>query len=141
MGVRTATILAAFALAGCGAPDPAPVVVEDPLVTLPAVPRRPGAAYFTLETSREGVRLVGVASPKAGRIEIHESGMRPVGSVSIPPGEALAFAPGGRHLMVYDLEPSLRPGARIPLIFTFEGAPAVTTDAEVRGPGDVHSVH
>ena len=138
-----ATAFAASALlAGCGGTqDGAPSVdVAEAVVTLPAAPGRPGAAYFRLESNVEA-RLTTIESSRAGRIEIHEAGMRRVGSVALAPGEPLVFAPGARHAMLFGLDPALRPGDRLPLTFRFAGAPPVTAEAEVRRAGDVHSGH
>lgn len=129
---------------GCGrAPEAPAVTVEDAVVTLPAVPGRPGAAYFTLRTNRDPTRLVAIASPQAGRIELHEtieeggvSRMVPLRDKSFAPGRPLVLAPGGRHAMLFDMDPNLRVGSPITLTFRFEPAPPVTVKAEVRGPGD-----
>ena len=139
----TALILAAAALAGCGggAPEAPRVTVEEVVITLPAVAGRPGAAYFTLETNREGTRLSAIASPAAGRIELHESGMRPVASFAFSPSQPLHFTPGARHAMLFEVDPALRPGGRVAVTFTFDGAPPVTAEAELRAPGDVAMEH
>jgi copper(I)-binding protein len=141
--IGTTAFFAFLALSGCGRGDGGPPLVraEEVVVTLPGVAGRPGAAYFDLETNREGTRLVGIASPAARRIEMHEAGMRPAASFSFSPAEPLRFAPGGRHAMLFDLDPALRPGARITLTFSFDGAPPVITEAEVRAPGDVPMGH
>ena len=139
--LRASSILAALALVGCQDGGPR-VTVEDAVVTLPAVSGRPGAAYFRLETNRDGTRLTDVASAKAGRVELHERGMRPAAGFDFTPAQPLLFEPGGRHAMLFDLDPSLRPGANIALTFSFEGAPPVTAEAEVRAPGDTgHEGH
>lgn len=131
----TALILA---LAGCGGDGG--VRIEQAMVTLPAVAGRPGAAYFRIEADTPA-RLTGIDTARAGRIELHEAGMRPARGFALAPGEPLVFAPGGRHAMLFDLDPSLRPGGRIALTFAFEGAPPVTVEAEVRAPGDVGPVN
>jgi copper(I)-binding protein len=142
---RTALLVlsAACALAGCSAPssDSDSVEVTHAVITLPAVSGRPGAGYFTLEAPRDGIRLQRVESPRAERAELHDVGMQPIAEVILPAGEDLAFAPGGRHVMLFGLDPALQPGARIPLTFTFAGAAPVTAQAEVRAPGDVHGGH
>ncbi|HEX8644774.1 MAG TPA: copper chaperone PCu(A)C [Allosphingosinicella sp.] len=139
-------LLAALALAAaaCGQSGggAARVTAERVVVTLPAAAGRPGAAYFRLDTNRDDTRLVQVSSPSARRIELHEAGMRPAASFAFSPGEPLHFQPGGRHAMLFDLDPALRPGARIALTFTFEGgAPPVNAEAEVRAAGDVRAPH
>ncbi|HEY0011638.1 MAG TPA: copper chaperone PCu(A)C [Allosphingosinicella sp.] len=134
---------AALALISCGPGESGPpqVTAEHAVVTLPAAAGRPGAAYFQLETNRPA-RLVSVASPSARRIELHEEGMRPAASFALTPDEPLHFRPGGRHAMLFDLDPALRPGGRVTLTFTFEGGPApVVAEAEVRAPGDVPPHH
>ena len=136
-------IAAAAALAACSAPNPDSdaVRIEGAIVTLPAVAGRPGAAYFTATAPKADVRLQRVDSAKAGRTELHEAGMEPVAEVALPANEAVAFAPGGRHVMLFELDPSLQPGGHIPLPFTFAGANPVTVQAEVRAPGAVHGGH
>jgi hypothetical protein len=141
---RFATALgAALALVSCGGGESrAPrVTAQHAVVTLPAAAGRPGAAYFQLETNR-AARLVSVTSPSARRIELHEEGMRPTAAFELTPDAPLHFRPGGRHAMLFDLDPALRPGARVTLTFTFEGGPVpATAEAEVRAPGDVPTHH
>jgi hypothetical protein len=137
-----ATALAAVSLAGCGGPrDDSPRVdAAYAVVTLPAAPGRPGAAYFTLEANVP-VRLTSVESPRAERIEIHGPQMRRLDSIALEPGKPLTFAPGGHHAMLFGLDPTLRPGESIVLVFRFEGIRPLTVETEVRGPGDVHGGH
>ncbi|HYJ30651.1 MAG TPA: copper chaperone PCu(A)C [Allosphingosinicella sp.] len=140
---RLATALAtALALSGCGpgGNQPARVEVADAIVTLPAAAGRPGAAYFRLQANA-AVRLTRVASPRAGQVELHEPGMRRAETIALARDEPVVFAPGGRHAMLFGLDPSLRPGERIALTFRFDGAPAVIVDADVRRAGDVHGGH
>jgi hypothetical protein len=131
-------------LASCdrsGGESAAPrVAVENAVVTLPVLPGRPGAAYFTLEANATAV-FIAVASPRASRVELHDEGMRRAAGFRLIAGEPLAFAPGGRHAMLFGLDPTLRPGDRLALTFSFEGAPPVTAGAQVRAPGDVHGAH
>jgi len=142
---RVVPLLAALICAqACDRPPQAPLVtVTDAVVTLPAVPGRPGAAYFTLRTNNGPTRLTGISSRQVGRIELHEtvrrgslSRMGPIRETSFSPGAPLTFAPGGRHAMLFDLDPSLSAGGRLRLTFTFDPAPPVTVEAELRGPGD-----
>jgi copper(I)-binding protein len=68
--------------------------------------------------------------------------MVPLRNATFAPDAPLVFEPGGRHAMLFDLDPALRPGGRVALTFRFEPAPPVTVEAEVRGPGDVgHGGH
>jgi periplasmic copper chaperone A len=142
-------LAAAAALAGCDqAPQEPQVTVEDAVVTLPVIPGRPGAAYFTLRTNNDPTRLTGISSPMTGRIELHEtvnengvSRMVPLQNSTFDPDRPLTFESGGRHAMLFDIDPSVRAGERIPLTFTFDPAPPVTVEAEVRAFGGGHAGH
>ena len=149
---RAVPILTMLLLAAACSTEPAPpqVIVEDAVVTLPAVAGRPGAAYFMLRTNHAPTRLVGIDSPRIGRIELHETmtgngmaRMAPLADASFSPDQPLHFAPGGRHAMLFDVDPALRIGDRLTLTFRFDPAPPATVEAEVRGPGDAagHGAH
>lgn len=138
-----AAVAALPALAGCHREGPkSGVSVEHVWVRLPAVPGQPGAGYFTA-TAAAGDALVAVSAPGA-RIELHESmtmgggmtSMQPLASVAMAPGEAVRFAPAGKHLMIYGLDPKLKKGGTIPLTFRFRASPPVTTAASLVGAGD-----
>ena len=141
MRLIPASLLLSLALAACERPPAEPrVTIEEARVTLPVLPGRPGAAYFKLRTNHPSTRLVRVSSPSAERIELHES--RASGGVSrMRPAEdltfdgTLEFQPGGKHAMLFGIDPALKPGATIPLTFTFDPAPPVTVEAKVLGPG------
>jgi copper(I)-binding protein len=126
-------------LTGCGASDQAPGVrVEDARVTLPAVKGRPGAAYFSITATGAPARITGVTSPRVQRIELHESmaaGMGPLRDTTLPAGTAVSFAPGGKHAMLFGIDPALKVGQRVPIVVSFDQALAVTVQAEVQGPG------
>jgi len=79
-------------------------------------------------TSKAPARLVSVSSP-AGTAEIHgmkmENGvmkMFPVEAVELPAGRAAKLAPGGHHVMFFDLKQPLAAGDRVPLKLTIEFA-------------------
>ena len=136
--------LAATTLAGCDGPPPDGTVrVSEAWVRLPAAKNRPGAAYFRMEAGSEGTRLVGVSSPAARWIELHETEMSGTRAkmerrkdVEFPSRGELVFESGGRHAMLFGLDPKLKPGDRVPLTFSFNVATPVTVDAEVAGPAD-----
>jgi hypothetical protein len=131
-------------VSGCDRPPADGTVrVEKAWVRLPAVKSRPGSAYFRLEAGSEGTRLVGVSSPAARWIELHETEMKGNSArmkrrkeIEFPSRGALLFEPGGRHAMLFGMSPGLKAGERIPLTFSFNVAPPITVEAEVRGPAD-----
>jgi periplasmic copper chaperone A len=138
-----------LALGGCGGARSEPrVVAEAAWVQLPAVPGRPGAAYFTLKSNHDQTRLLSLSSPRVRRIELHDSRMEgdvmrmgPLQDRSFPSTGTLEFAPGGKHAMLFGLDPTVKAGERIPLTFTFDPLPPVTVEAEVRAFGASHGGH
>lgn len=110
--------------------------------TPPAAPT--GAAYFTLHnTGAAADRLVEASSPVAERAELHThfmdrgvARMEAIDAVALPPGEAVAFAPGGLHVMLFGLKAPLQPGASFPIVLVFERAGRVPVTVAVRHPRD-----
>lgn len=138
-----------MALAACRqASAPTAVSVEEAWVQLPPVAGRPGTAYFTLRSSGGGARLTGVSSPQVGRIELHETRteggiarMAPLAKAPFGKDGTLAFAPGGKHAMLFAIDPAARPGGKITLTFSVEPVGAVSAEVDVRAFGAVHADH
>jgi len=55
--------------------------------------------------------------------------MRPIARLPVRDGETLSFAPGGRHLMIYDLSRDIPAGGPISLVLHFERGPDETLSA------------
>lgn len=134
-------VAAALLVAGCG--EPAELAADGAWVRLPAVGGRPGAAYFTLHGGSSADTLLAVTTPAALRAELHESmahggvtHMQPLRDVAVPANGTLAFAPGGRHVMLFDLGPKVKPGTTVPLALSFAGGKRLAVQAKVVGPGD-----
>ncbi len=102
-----------------------------------------GAAYLEVRsTTKAGDLLVAVSSPRAGRVELHshitEAGvmkMRKVDGLAVNEDRALLLAPGGHHIMLFDLSAPLKAGDELPLTLTFEKAGAVAVVAQVAAIG------
>jgi copper(I)-binding protein len=125
-------VAALLALQACNV-APMPGTAATPSVRLAAVPGRPASGYFELPINGDPGALVSVTSPQARRIEMHETmsagnmtSMHPLARVPVTNGDRLSFAPGGRHLMLFDLDPAIRPGGRIILVLHFERGPPVS---------------
>jgi copper(I)-binding protein len=137
----TVPIMAALlALAACGDPAPSPSAT----VRLAAVPGRPAAGYLTLPITGDRGALVSVTSPQAARIEMHEtmthgnmSSMRPLARIAVRDGETLSFTPGGRHLMIFDLDRRIPAGGEVTLVFHFERGEQSLSARVVPTGGDV----
>lgn len=105
---------------------------------------RPGAAYLTIRNEGSAPdTLVGIESGVAGSAEIHDtttdaSGitrMAPTGPLAIGPGEEIVLTPGGKHLMLMQLNEPLVEGETLPLTLRFEEAGEVAVEAPILGIG------
>lgn len=146
MRLRIAALVGAFALASCGgAPnaDPAPKI-EGAWVRLPAVSGRPAAAYFDIAAGTRAATLLKVSTPIALRTELHETtkgaggvmSMQALDKVDIPAGGEAAFAPGGKHVMLFDVAPNLKAGDTVKLSLAFAGEAApIEVDATLVAAG------
>ena len=84
-----------------------------------------------------------MSSPAVRWIELHETEMKGATAkmkrrkeVEFPSRGELVFEPGGRHAMLFGISPKVKAGRPHPLTFSFNVAPPVTVEAEVRGPAD-----
>ena len=130
-------ILPVLAMAGCA--KPAALAVDGAWVRLPAVTGRPAAAYFTVHGGPADATLIAVRATAASRGELHESmanGMRAIGSVVVPAGKAIAFAPGGRHVMLFDVDPRVTPGKPVTLDLIFADGRRLPAEARTVAAGD-----
>ena len=58
-----------------------------------------------------------------------------VGSVTVPPGGSIEFAPGGYHLMCMSPAKDMRDRKSVPMVLKFKDGSTVRADFAVRGPG------
>ena len=130
-----------LALASCESPKV--IHVGNAWVRLAAVPRGPAAAYFTLHGGPADATLVSVTSDVSIRAEMHESmqsgsmaSMKPIQQVALPAGSKVAFAPGGKHVMLFDVNPGIKPGSPVPLLLTFADGQRITYKATAVGAGE-----
>jgi periplasmic copper chaperone A len=103
-----------------------------------------GGAFLTIENKGAAAdRLVGASADIAGKVEVHEMAnkngvmtMRPVGSgLAIDPGKTVKLAPGGYHLMMFDLKGPLKQGDKLPVTLDFEKAGKVALSLTIEGVG------
>jgi len=133
--------IALLSLLFAGASFAGPLTIDAAYSHPTAAPGVPGVGFFTVHNSGKSAdRLLSASSPGVGRIEIHRSNlakgvmqMRAVaGGVAVPAGGVVAFAPGGLHLMLFDLAAPLQAGQSLPLTLQFERAGAVAVDLQVK---------
>jgi copper(I)-binding protein len=116
--------------------------VSDAWVREPVPGRLTTAAYAELENAgRSDVEIVTVAPDVAVTVELHEMTrtgdimrMSPVKRMAISAGRHVSLAPGGLHLMLFDLTKPLKAGDAVTLTFTTSAGDAVPVAATVKGP-------
>ncbi len=135
------TVLAAPLLLGACA-DPPPLYVDQAWVRVNPNPQAPSAGYFVVHGGPEPVDLRGVLTDRALRIEMHESAeehgtmaMKPVDAVAIPAKTEVAFAPGGKHIMIFGINPEAVAQGKLPLTFLFSNGDRIIVDAVVQTVG------
>lgn len=138
---RALVMLAGFSSSAGLAADPAPIRLEHAF-TRSAPAGGVGAFYVTIVNGGAADTLVGVATPVAGKAELHESKMendvmkmRGVARLAIPAGGTVRLAPGGYHVMLIALTQPLTVGQSVPITLTFEKAGSVEVSASVTKPG------
>ena len=103
-----------------------------------------GGGYLTIENKGSAPdRLVGASADVAGKVEVHEMAMnngvmtmRPLEKgLAIDPGKTVKLAPGGYHLMMFDLKSPLKQGEKLPVTLEFEKAGKVQVSLDVAGVG------
>lgn len=156
MNTRIATAvkssLLAFALLGLSLQAQAQTQVHDAWVRA-TVPEQPATGAFMHLTSSTDARLVGVASPAAKMVQIHQSSMKndvmsmqKVDAVELPAGKTVVFDANGYHVMFMGLNAQVKEGDQVPLTLTVEDANGTTENVEVLAPAralisDAHSAH
>lgn len=100
--------------------------------------------YLTIENKGTAPdRLIGGSGDIAGKVEVHEMAMnngvmtmRALDKgLPIEPGKTVKLAPGGYHLMMFDLKGPLKQGEKVPVTLEFEKAGKVNLSLDVQGVG------
>jgi copper(I)-binding protein len=116
------------------------VAIMDNWVRANAPGQSVGAAYMTLLSAQDST-MVKVESDIAGSVEIHsmkmEDGvmkMRMLEELPLKAGKAEKLAPGGFHLMLFDLKKPLTAGESVNFTLSFKDAGGNTTQQQVTLP-------
>lgn len=140
MNRRVPAALAALLLIACGPGPDDGVLIEDPWIREAPPAARALAGYMHLENrGNTPVALLRANSDSFERIELHHTlevdgtmRMVEVDHVPLPPGETVAFAPGGLHLMLFTPQEPLRAGNRVTIELSFSDGTVRDLRFEVR---------
>lgn len=147
-------VLAAFALAACGAPQSHEehngahqgLHIEDGWATPTPGGVNISAGYLTIVNDGDSAdALTAASSTRAASVDLHEMSMsgavmqmRPVASVQIPAHASVTLNPGGTHLMFNGVTAPFADGERIPVQLTFEHAGSVAAELPVSRTTPAH---
>jgi hypothetical protein len=145
---------AAISLNGCGgngatseaAADANSVALEvtNARLVLPAVSGNPGAVFFDVRNTGDANLAIRKAAIKgASSAQIHDTTewnkqmvMGEMGPVMIPAGGTETFKSGAKHVMAFDLDPSLTAGSTTEMTLTVAGGKTMTAEVAVVAAGD-----
>lgn len=129
-------------------PENAPgITLTDAVVQLPAVSGRPGVAYFSVSQGNGAPRkLVAIHVDGAGSAQMHESmtangvaTMEEIKEIPLVAGKTIEFQPGGYHVMLFDIDGSLKIGGTTELTITLDNGDKASVPATIKGPGGMET--
>ena len=123
--------------------NPTGLTVSNARMMLPPVAGNPAAIYFDLKNDGKravAVRRADVADAKSASMHDmmdynHEMTMADMGPLTVPAGETIKFAPGGKHVMVFDLSPEIEAGGTTEMTLTVAGGDKVSFPVPVQAAG------
>jgi len=137
-------VLAAWAMA-----SHAEVTVSEAWVR-GTVPGQSETGAFMRIKSTKALKLLGVSSPVAKKVEIHKMEMdqgvmrmRPMSGLEIPANSSVALEPGSYHVMLIGVTKPLVKGQKVPMTLEFQNMDgkksSTEIQAEVRPLNEAHS--
>lgn len=134
-----ATLAAPLLLSACG--DPAPTYIDQAWIRLSPNKETPSAGYFIAHGGDAATQLRGVRTDYALKVEMHESvsdkgimSMKPIDSVDIPANATVAFAPGGKHLMLWGVNDTAISRGKMQMTFLLANGDRLLVDAVIQKP-------
>lgn len=108
-------------------------------LVLPVIAGHPAAAYIMWKNGGSApVTITGIAIEGAKKAEMHQTkggAMLPLASLTLKPGEEADFAPGGRHIMVFGLPATVKPGDTLAYTLTLSDGTSVKGQFMAEKPG------
>lgn len=129
-------------------PKPA-LAIADAWVAVAPQGAKVAPGFLTVgNTATESDRIIAASSPRAGRIELHDTSadakakMLPVGEgIAVPAAGSISLKQGGPHLMFMDIKEPFIAGQTIPVTLTFEKGGNIEVALSVRALGTTGAQH
>ena len=135
-----AAIAAPIALVSCAQPQP--LYVDQAYVKVNANPDAPAAGYFTIHGGPEDTKLLQITTDGVLKLEMHESVMKdgmmtmqPIQSVDVPAKSVVKFEPGGKHVMLFGLNPAMVDFGKVTFTMVFSNGDRLIVDAPIQKTG------
>lgn len=121
----------------------ADVTVTNGRIVLPAVKGNPAALYFDITNNGSDYLMLRKVQVQGGKgAKMHDTveqggvtGMAPIGGINVTAGAPVSLKPGGKHVMINELDPGLQAGGTTPVALTFVGGDQYQFDAKIEAPG------
>lgn len=104
------------------------ITIKDAWIRASTPGQKIGAAYMTIK-SNENVEMVYAETARAGSVEMHSMTMhngvmkmRMLASLTVNANQAVSLAPGGLHLMLFDLNTPFKAGEKVSLRLCFKNS-------------------
>ena len=140
-------------LAACGSNEPAAetapegvpgMSVQNARMVLNAVEGQPAAVYFDLNYDGDrGLTIRRADVTEAESATIHDYGeydrkmqMMEALPIGIKKGDKISFEPGAKHVMAFNLDPSVQAGGKAEITLTVSGGDKFSFPADVRAAGE-----
>ena len=114
----------------------------------PTVAQQKVTGAFMAITSTVDAHVVGITSPVADRVEIHEMKMdnevmtmRAVPSLPLGAGKTVNLAPGGYHIMLFGLHQQVKAGDSVPLTLMIEDSRKQRTPVDIKAIAKSAAAH
>ena len=105
-----------------------------------------GAVAMVSYTNERGATpqtVTGISSPSAARAELHESRqvgglmkMAPLPRLAVAKGQMVMFQPGGKHVMLFGLDPKVKAGGTVRLDLKLADGSTASVDAKAVSAAD-----
>ena len=116
----------------------AEVTVQGPWVRATVAQQKVTGAFMAI-TSTVDAHVVGITSPVADRVEIHEMKMnnevmtmRAIPSLPLDAGKTVQLAPGGFHIMLFGLHQQVKAGDSVPLTLMIEDSQKRRSSVDIK---------
>lgn len=146
-------ILILFTLISCSQDTGSGIEVKNAWIREAPPGATVAALYLEINNNGGEDQILSINTPVAQLAEIHNTQVTPDGTgkmvklenVSIQSGELLEFSPGGKHIMLINLNKVLKPGEVYKVTIDFKKSGLKAVNAVVKGfsggKGDDHSGH